>query len=264
MTVIMREEHFGPVTLRLLKRQADYLGVLLVGSEPPRLHNGSDPAAVWRYLEGAWAAIDPGFFGYGGAESRFLRHFPRGFADATFLRDERDYKIAAKKLLDTTMPLEAALNGTGFGLAALSVFQRTNMLHHIEKAKLSDFFRTPAADTFINGAARFASGDIEPGLTTMIYALKPFDMATWTVATYLPFLWQPEVHIFLKPEVTKKFADRVGHPFSREYKSSLSGYVYDCLLDLTNEIRSRLTSLSPRDNIDIQSFIWAVGAYPVQ
>jgi hypothetical protein len=52
-------------------------------------------------------------------------------------------------------------------------------------------------------------------------ALKPHDSAKWTVATYLPFLWQPEKHMFLKPEVTKDFAARVGHRFATDYKARL-------------------------------------------
>jgi hypothetical protein len=35
------------------------------------------------------------------------------------------------------------------------------------------------------------------------------------VATYRPFLWRPEEHMFLKPEVTKDFAVRVEHRFAK-------------------------------------------------
>ena len=58
-------------------------------------------------------------------------------------------------------------------------------------------------------------------------ALKPHDSAKWTVATYLPFLWQPEKHMFLKPEVTKDFAARVGHRFATDYEARLDFSVYE-------------------------------------
>ena len=98
----------------------------------------------------------------------------------------------------------------------------------------------------------------------MAPALKRHDAAKWTIVTYLPFLWRPEEHMFLKPDVTRKFAGRVGHRFDNDYSSRLDAKVYDSLLDLVRETRAELKSLAPRDNIDIQSFIWTVGEYSAE
>ena len=40
----------------------------------------------------------------------------------------------------------------------------------------------------------------------MAQALKPQDSDKWTVVSYLPYLWRPDMHMFLKPEATKDFA----------------------------------------------------------
>lgn len=68
--------------------------------------------------------------------------------------------------------------------------------------------------------------------------------------------------MFLKPEVTKDYAARIGHSFQHDYQSSLEYEVYESLLDLTAQTNSALKSanLPPRDNIDTQSFIWVIGA----
>jgi hypothetical protein len=71
-------------------------------------------------------------------------------------------------------------------------------------------------------------------------ALKPHDSAKWTVATYLPFLWQPEKHMFLKPEVTKDFAARVGHRFATDYEARLDFSVYESLLDLASKMATEI------------------------
>ena len=92
-------------------------------------------------------------------------------------------------------------------------------------------------------------------------ALKPHESAKWTVATYLPFLWRPESHMFLKPEVTKDFAARVGHRFASDYEPRLDLAVYESLLDLASKTAAELAELKPRDRIDVQSFIWVVGDY---
>lgn len=98
----------------------------------------------------------------------------------------------------------------------------------------------------------------------MANALGPHGAAKWTTVTYLPFLWRPDVHMFLKPEVTRRFAGRVGHQFEHHYAAALHPSVYDSLLDLVAETKAELEVLAPRDNIDVQSFIWVVGEYNIE
>jgi hypothetical protein len=81
------------------------------------------------------------------------------------------------------------------------------------------------------------------------------------VATYLPFLWRPEQHMFLKPEVTKDFAARIGHRFASDYEARLDFGVYESLLDLIDKTAVELEDLHPRDRIDVPSFIWVVVGY---
>jgi hypothetical protein len=95
----------------------------------------------------------------------------------------------------------------------------------------------------------------------MARALTAEDVAKWTVVTYLPFLWRPEEHMFLKPEATRDFADRVGHPFAHEYASEIAEATYRGLRNLVRETRDQIADLEPADSIDLQSFIWVVGKY---
>ena len=53
----------------------------------------------------------------------------------------------------------------------------------------------------------------------------------------------------------------MGHPFDRIYEARLNFDVYSSLLDLVDRTSLELDDLKPRDRIDIQSFIWVVGAY---
>lgn len=79
--------------------------------------------------------------------------------------------------------------------------------------------------------------------------------------TYLSFFWSPEGQMFLKPEATQDFANRVGHYFARAYDAALDFEVYLALLDLAQSTGSDIQKLEPRDRIDVQSFIWVVGSY---
>jgi hypothetical protein len=67
--------------------------------------------------------------------------------------------------------------------------------------------------------------------------------------------------MYLKPEATKDFAERVGHRFAKDYKATLDLKVYESLLDLVDKTAAELAELKPRDRIDVQSFIWVVGDY---
>lgn len=128
---------------------------------------------------------------------------------------------------------------------------------------MARFLRGTDADPFVLAAVQFASDGGEPALWDMSKVLRKHDLATWTVATYLPFLWRPDQHTFLKPEVTKDFATRVGDRFVDDYETALSMSVYRSLLHLANRTSHELTraGMPPRDNIDVQSFVWVVGKY---
>ena len=167
---------------------------------------GDNADKVWLQLHDDAGKGDPKYFGFDGARARFLRFFPNGFHSDGYVAEERNYKVAAKAKLDETVPLEKAIDGVGYGEAALTVFRATNMLSPFEKTRLQDVQRGPNANDFIRGAARFAKDGGKTNLLSMAQALKPQDSDKWTVVSYLPYLWRPDMHMFLKPEATKDFA----------------------------------------------------------
>ena len=252
----------GKLMLRLVEDKGVFTGLVFASDNKEKARiTGDDAEEVWQRLQSEAGRADPKYVGYPGARKRFLEFFPNGFHSAGYEGEERKYKVDAKTKLDLTAPLHDAESGSGFGEAVLSVFRATNLLSPFEKTRLQDVLRGPHADPFIQAAASFALGETKSALGKMEKALKPHDSAKWTVITYLPFLWRPEAHMFLKPEVTKDFAARVGHPFASTYEAGLSIDVYDSLLNLVTETERELADLEPRDRIDVQSFIWTVGEY---
>ncbi len=247
--------------LRLVKHRDRFHGLLIVAGKIAINLDGVDRDEVWARLEREAPTSRPNFFGYDGARARFLRIFPDGFSSPEYAAEERDYKLAAKQRLDDTVPLESATEGSGLGEAILAVFRATNLLSSFESMRMQDVLRSEEADAFIRGAARFTLGDLGSGLTLMEHALKPHEAAKWTTISYLPYLWRPDQHIFLKPTVTREFAERVGHGFADTYSPKLDVAVYGSLLDLANTTQAEIAALEPRDFIDVQSFIWVVGEY---
>ncbi len=263
----VREELLGEATLRLVHTGIEYVGLLLKNKKEHSRIKGDDEAAVWAELQALSGRANEAYFGFDGALTRFRKFFPDGFRSAAFEGDdrgtfgERNYKLKAKAKLDATAPLDLALTGNGYGEAVLSAYRATNLLSPFEKTRLDPLLRGPHADEFIQSAARFAMGDVSSALAIMERVLCRYDSAKWTVVTYLPFLWRPREHMFLKPIVTQDFAARVGHQFVYNYSPALDPEVYTSLLDLMAKANAAVTDLKPRDNIDLQSFVWVVGDY---
>lgn len=257
----VREAKLDKLILRLVEKDKLFIGLIIAGEVKKLQIDGTSADDVWRRLHDEAGKTNPKYFGFDGARGRFLRFFPNGFHSAGYADEERNYKVAAKKKLDATVPVEKAVIGSGFGEAVLAVFRATNLLSPFEKTRLQDVLRGPTADPFIRATARFTMDETKAALLEMERALKPSESAKWTVATYLPFLWRPEKHMFLKPEVTKDFAVRVGHRFATDYEPRLDIEVYNSLLDLVTKTTAELSDLKPRDRIDVQSFIWVVGDY---
>lgn len=253
----IRQDLLGKTALRLVRSEGRFYGM----ADGKQIVSGEDAVQVWDRLLDEAGRGDPRYFGFDGARTRFLHWFGEGFQSPSYLAGERDYKVAAKQKLESAAPVEKAATGSGFGEAVLAAVRATNLLYPVEKARLQNTLRGSEADAFVRAAARFALGDMKSALAQMQAALKPEDNAKWTVVTYLPFLWRPEHHMFLKPEVTKDFAARVGHRYAQEYQSSLKMATYESLLDLAARTTTELSALKPRDRIDVQSFIWVVGAY---
>ena len=216
----------------------------------------------------------------GGAWCRrkFLRHFPGGFRDETYIDWERSYKWEAHEHWEEQLGREEfrrLLRAGEFAEIAgraVRVEQRTrhSMIFSFEKMALRDALK-PA-----EGAKMFAEGlyDFLHGAGSekkkferwveVVGALprRQTRVLTWPVVTVFGFIAAPDRHIFLKPNVTREAARKYGFDF--RYESRPSWETYASLLEFAATVRRDTRDLRPRDMIDIQSFIWVQGSdeYP--
>ncbi len=212
------------------------------------------------------------------ARKKFLRYFPKGFRDETYLEWEREYKC------ETHARWEEALNRAEFrrmlekgeyaevAARAIRAEQRSrhSMIFSFEKMALRDAVRsTSGAKLFATSLYEFlhGRGSDEERFTAWCDAVarlprKQTRVLTWPLVTVWGFIAQPDRHIFLKPNVTKIAAEKYGFDF--EYQSKPNWETYASLLEFATTVRRDLRDLRPRDMIDIQSFIWVQGSdeYP--
>jgi hypothetical protein len=203
---------------------------------------------------------------------KFLRFFPGGFADETYIDWERGYKWEAherwmerlapdvyRQLLESGRYVEIAEQ-------AVRIESRTNLLFSFEKMALRDAVKSAGgARRFAEGLYAFLHG---PGddrrrfenwcETVAGLPRRQTRVLTWPLLTVFGFIATPERHIFLKPNVTRIAAREYGFDFA--YKSRPNWDTYENLLAFANSVRRDVRDLRPRDMIDLQSFIWVQGS----
>jgi hypothetical protein len=206
------------------------------------------------------------------ARRKFLHFFPKGFRDETYVAWERGYKWLAHERwlagLDRARHRELLRAGRAREVAerAVRIESRTNLLFSFEKMALRDAVRTArGAATFAEGLYEllYGAGTLERRFTRWTEALdrlprRQTRVLTWPLATVFGFLAQPDAHVFLKPNVTRTAAARLGLELS--YRSRPSWETYASLLALAATVRRALRDMRPRDMIDVQSFLWVVGS----
>ena len=184
---------------------------------------------------------------------KFLRFFPKGFRDETYLAWERDYKW------ETHQRWEEALNQREFSrllaegkyteIAARAVRteQRSqhSMIFSFEKMALRDAVKaTAGARAFASGLYEFlhGRGSEETKFTRWCETVAALPrrqtrVLTWPLVTVFGFIAQPDRHIFLKPTVTKIAAEKYGFDFA--YQSKPNWETYASLLEFADTDSAR-------------------------
>ena len=203
---------------------------------------------------------------------KFLRFFPGGFRDETYIEWERGYKWEAHERWEQSLDRDAfrALLRRGeyaeIASTAVRIESRTNLLFSFEKMALRDAVKSPSgARLFAEGLYELlhGSGTTEAKFDEWLGVVaelprKQTRVLTWPVVTVFGFIAQPDTHIFLKPNVTRIAAREYGFDFA--YASRPSWETYASLLRFAEAIRRDLKDMRPRDMIDVQSFIWVQGS----
>lgn len=204
---------------------------------------------------------------------KFISLFPQGFNDPEYFKEERNYKWAAHEKFLNTLGNNQGRNLLNSGeiaeltQRALSVCSKVNLLSPYENMAFHDALQNKeaAAQYFralfdLLDAEKISREVFDPYLDS-VNRLPREDgkarVATWPVATLLPFLALPDRHMFLKPGVTAEAAESLAFDFN--YDAQLNWKTYDSLLSMGNTYRDLVHHLGPRDFIDVQSFIWVAG-----
>jgi len=203
---------------------------------------------------------------------KFLRFFPGGFRDETYIDWERDYKWQAHERWTAELG-KAEFRGflekgefAKVARRAVTIESRTNLLFSFEKMAIRDAVKARGgAKAFAEGLYDYlhGRGSARSRFERWVEVVgnlprKQTRVLTWPVTTVFGFMAQPDLHMFLKPMVTKRAAEEYGFDFI--YSSRPSWNTYESLLDFAATVRRDVRDLHPKDMIDAQGFIWVQGS----
>lgn len=206
------------------------------------------------------------------ARELFLEKYPGKFDDPQYIgnlkKGERLYKLQAVNLYQELFgngQLRQMLENTDVkNLAEKTekIIGEQNLAFHQETLRFKDVLKVPELNLQYFKALADLLDDPEVRTETMIpyfeavKAAPVAGFAKWTNATLLPYFAQPARHLFLKPRVTRDFAEMLGYDL--KYDAVPNWTTYEALLGMAKDCKEKLADWNPRDYIDIQSFIWVV------
>lgn len=202
-------------------------------------------------------------------KGRFLQEFPQGFSDPKYCEAERNYKLKAHDIFQRELGIGQAkdlLSKGEIGMLvakARSVLREVNLLDpRFEVGPFHDAMKDEnAAKSFFRALIELletvpVNAELFAKYADEICALPAARgrVATWPVATVFPYIARPDIHMFLKPEVTQKAERSLG--FDLKYKSTPNWTTYERLLQMGRTYLDRLRPMGAVDFVDVQSFIW--------
>lgn len=202
------------------------------------------------------------------ASERFLAIHPEGFAAPRFLKDERDASVRAHQfcvqLLGESEIAGLIAEGRYQDVCdrARHVESVTTLLTKSEKTAFYAALETPVNQKTFSvalAALLYGSDSEEERFKAFLRALHLLGICRWPYATLFGFIRFPQEKAFIKPtaiqNAAKAFCWRIN------YKSEPNWRTYAAVLRLHNHLRTSLVEegLMPRDMIDIQGFMAAIG-----
>ena len=205
------------------------------------------------------------------AKDKFLHLFPGGFSDPRYLSEERGYKMVAHERFQQELGLEEAKEMLANGDVASVIKRGSSILNSLRL--IAPFENLAFNDAMLDeGAARafFAAlfsvleaPEINKAVfehyakAVMSLPVKRGRVATWPVATALPFIAQPERFMLLKPQATKVAAETLA--FDLRYDAKPNWTTYAALLRMGRLYLDLIRHMGAEDFIDVQTFIYVIG-----
>jgi len=207
------------------------------------------------------------------AMERFLRKYSNGFPDAWYRSSHRDARLAQTKLWHELFP-GTTLREMASDKPHIAAQHILRVLDLREKPLLhlknelprvrAAFMRTEKMTTFIITLADILDAERpnEAQYNAYLTAFNALESPpkktpmTWPIISSLPFIAQPEKHMFVKPTATRTAASGLG--FELHFKAAPNWKTYERVQAFSDDLLKFIKPRSGEDMIDVQAFITAI------
>ena len=201
------------------------------------------------------------------AIERFMVNYPDGFEDLGFIKATRDANVLGYKhcthLLSQQEMSRLIEDGCFDAVCdrARHIESTTNLLTKSERKALHDALELPACQKLFSMALLnllYGTETDEARFKQFLRMLGILHLNKWPFATLFSFIRHPQHHAFVKPTAIQKAAKVLCWRIN--YKPEPNWKTYDAILRLYSYVRTNLLEegLMPRDQCDVQSFIWSI------
>ncbi len=201
------------------------------------------------------------------AKKRLQELFPGGLHGEKMRKNERDYKDELSRFAAETYSRAALDTLIQTGKYAEVVELAHGLIKHsknnfpapFEKMAFGNGIRTHTrprefAEAFCDWV--LPAQPSQQAFEAFAAELDHLGCAKWPILTSYRFLLHPQTDVLIKPTNLANAAEVAR--FEINYRSELKWLTYFSVMQFYKHVRDGIADLDPKDNIDVQNFIWCI------
>lgn len=176
-------------------------------------------------------------------ENEFLGIYPEGFASEDMIRAGKKHNVGkVSQYVKDTCSKENLSRGLEIVPEIVKIITKSSMVSVFEKMRFRDLVKAFSEEEkllLINAISENIYGDEEAGFNELVYLLKPYKLAKWTIISCFRAYYNLDYDVFMKPTTVKKIVNF----FELEgitYNATPNFYFYFVYRDYINKMKQEV------------------------
>lgn len=176
-------------------------------------------------------------------EGEFLGIYPQGFSSEDMIRIGKKHNVGKVSCyVQEVCSKENLSKGISIIPEISKIITKSSMISVFEKMKFRDLvkeFSEEEKHLLINAIYENIHGDEESGFNELVYLLKPYKLAKWTIISSFRAYYNLEYDVFMKPTTVKKILNYLELE-GISYNATPNYYFYFVYREYINEMKMKV------------------------